>query len=100
MPETREHNFGFRLLAPIELLVDTLADPARRERAVVVVLLAYIAAWTLYAVLAKWGQAVHYDMAELVGWSREPALGYYKHPPLPSWLVRVWFGLFPLANWA
>lgn len=100
MLEAQEHKFGFRPLVPIERLASILADPARRERAVVVVLLAYIAVWTLYAVVAKWGQAVHYDMAELVAWSREPALGYYKHPPLPTWLVEVWFSLFPLTDWA
>jgi 4-amino-4-deoxy-L-arabinose transferase-like glycosyltransferase len=100
MLKSREHKFGFWPLAPIERLVSTLADPARGEHAVVAVLFAYVAVWTLYAAVAKWGQAVHYDMAELVVWSREPALGYYKHPPLPAWLVGVWFKLFPLTDWA
>jgi hypothetical protein len=77
-----------RLLAPIERLVGALTDPARCERAVVGVLLAYAACWTLYGVLAKGNQGIHYDMAELVMWAREPALGYPKHPPLAAWLVR------------
>jgi 4-amino-4-deoxy-L-arabinose transferase-like glycosyltransferase len=89
-----------RLLAPIERLVGALTDPARCERAVVGVLLAYAACWTLYGVLAKGNQGIHYDMAELVMWAREPALGYPKHPPLAAWLVRGWFSLFPFADWA
>src|SRR5260370_31213250 len=91
---------GIRLLAPIERLVGALTDPARRERTAVAVLAAYAACWTLYGVLAKGNQGIHYDMAELVMWAREPALGYPKHPPLAAWLVRGWFSLLPLADWA
>src|ERR1044072_6261572 len=39
-------------------------------------------------------------MAEMVGWRREPALGYSKHPPLLAWILWVWFKAFPLALWA
>jgi 4-amino-4-deoxy-L-arabinose transferase-like glycosyltransferase len=89
-----------RLLAPIERLVGALTDPARCERAVVGVLVAYTLCWTLYGVLAKGNQGIHYDMAELVMWAREPALGYPKHPPLAAWLVGGWFSLLPFADWA
>jgi 4-amino-4-deoxy-L-arabinose transferase-like glycosyltransferase len=88
-----------RLHLPIERLVDALADPKRCERTMIGVLLAYIAVWTLYGILAKAGQAVSPDTAELVAWSREPAFGYPKHPPLPTWVVWGWFRLFPLDNW-
>src|SRR5437764_715979 len=37
---------GRRRLAPIERLLDSLADAARRERTVVAVLLGYVALWT------------------------------------------------------
>src|SRR5262249_3131013 len=89
-----------RLLGPIEHLLAALTDPKRCERTMAAVLLAYVAVWTLYGGLAKGGQDINYDTAELVAWSREPALGYPKHPPLPTWLVRGWFELFPLADWA
>src|SRR5260370_10505873 len=39
-------------------------------------------------------------MGEAVAWSREPAFGYSKHPPLSAWVVRAWFTIFPLADWA
>ena len=40
----------------------------------------YALAWTLYAVIAKSTQDINTDMAELVVWTRELALGYPKHP--------------------
>ena len=91
---------GRRGLAVIERLLDALADPARRERTVVAVLLAYVALWTLYAVLAKGSQDIHADMSEQFALARELALGYPKHPPLAMLVVRAWFTVFPAADWA
>jgi 4-amino-4-deoxy-L-arabinose transferase-like glycosyltransferase len=81
-------------------LVDGLCDPARRRRSALLLVCAYAAAWTLYGVIAKSSQDINTDMAELVVWSREPALGYPKHPPLLAWVVKLWFAIFPLSDWA
>ena len=89
-----------RLLLPAERLVTALTDPARRERAAAAVLIAYAAVWSLYGAIAKSSQDLHFDMGEAVSWSRELALGYPKHPPLSAWLVRAWFGVFPLVDWS
>jgi 4-amino-4-deoxy-L-arabinose transferase-like glycosyltransferase len=86
--------------APLGRLLDALSDPKRRDRAVLVVLAAYCAAWTLYAVLSKASQDIHFDMGEMVAWSRDVGFGTPKHPPLPAWLVGAWFAVFPLAEWA
>src|SRR5205085_947873 len=56
--------------------------------------------WTLYAVLAKMSQDIHFDMGEAVAWSRELATGNPKHPPASAWLAGAWFAVFPLADWA
>src|SRR5258705_10000897 len=88
------------LYAMRESVLVALADAARRERAVIGVLAGYTWVWTLYAVFAKSSQDVHFDMAELFGWSQELALGYAKHPPLAAALVKVWFSVFPAADWA
>ena len=77
-----------RLLQPVERMLDALTDPARRERAVVWLLIAYCAAWSLYGALAKGSQDVHFDMGEMVAWSRDAGIGTPKHPPLGAWLVR------------
>jgi len=81
-------------------LFDVLTDPARRERAVPVVLLGYVALWTLYGALAKASQDIHSDMSEQFALSRELAWGFSKHPPLAMAVVRVWFAVFPTADWA
>src|SRR5262249_30978387 len=60
----------------------------------------YAALWTLYGVLAKGSQDLHFDMGELVAWSRELAFGYPKHPPFAAWVVGAWFNVFPLTDWA
>jgi hypothetical protein len=81
-------------------LLDALSDPKRSGRAIAITLLLYCAVWTLYAVLSKASQDIHFDMGEMVSWSRELALGTPKHPPLPAWVVAAWFSVFPLQDWA
>jgi hypothetical protein len=81
-------------------LADALVDPRRRERAAAALLIGYVAIWTLYGAIAKGSQDIHFDMGEAVAWSREPALGTPKHPPLSAWLAGAWFTFFPLADWA
>ena len=89
-----------RALLPAERLVKALTDPARREGAALAVIAAYVLVWTLYGVIAKSSQDVHFDMAELVDWAQHPAFGYPKHPPLAAWEAMVWFTVFPRADWA
>ncbi|TMJ91913.1 MAG: glycosyltransferase family 39 protein [Alphaproteobacteria bacterium] len=91
---------GGRAFARVKRLLDALADPSRRERTVVVVLLGYVALWTLYGAIAKASQDIHADMSEQFALGRELALGYPKHPPLAMLVVRAWFSVFPTADWA
>ena len=91
---------GRRGLAFMERLLDSLTDPARRERSVAAALLCYVALWTLYGILAKASQDIHVDMSEQFALARELALGYPKHPPLTMAVVRAWFAVFPAADWA
>ena len=86
--------------AAVGRLLDALSDPRRRGRTVILVLAAYWVIWTFYAVVAKASQDFHFDMGEMVAWSREITFGTPKHPPLPAWLVGAWFSIFPLATWA
>ena len=47
--------------------------------------------WTLYGVIAKGSQGLHYDMTEVIAWSRDLGFGYLKHPPLAAviaWIER------------
>jgi hypothetical protein len=96
-----------RLSAPLHAadraagrLRDALTDPARRERNVILALVAYALLWTLYGTIAKGSQGLHYDMTEVIAWSRDLSLGYLKHPPLAAFIVWLWFAVFPLAEWS
>lgn len=83
-----------------ERLAAALCNPHTRERHAVLVLGAYTALWTLYAVIAKGSQDLHFDMGEALAWSRELAVGNPKHPPFSAVLVKAWFAVFPRADWA
>jgi hypothetical protein len=89
----RGHTLAARLTA-------ALGDPARRERNVGLLLLGYVVLWTLYAVIAKGSQDVHYDMAEQLALAQDLAFGHAKHPPLAPAIVGAWFTVFPVADWA
>lgn len=81
-------------------LYDMLAAPGRRERNAVIALCVYTLAWTAYAAISKSSQGLHYDMTEVIAWSRDLDFGYLKHPPLAAWIVRLWFSVFPIAEWS
>ena len=81
-------------------LLDALADPSRRRRAALVFVIGYGVLWFIYGAIAKSSQDLNADMAEMIVWMREPALGYPKHPPLLAWILFLWFKVFPLADWA
>ena len=83
-----------------ERLCGALAAPARRERVVLAALAVYWLVWAAYGTISKSSQHLHTDMTELFAWSRAFAMGYSKHPPLAAWLVRLWFSVFPVAEWS
>jgi Dolichyl-phosphate-mannose-protein mannosyltransferase len=91
--------FRLRALSLFERLADALLDPARRERVMAALLVGYAVVWSLYGVLAKGSQDIHFDMGEMFAWSREPALGTPKHPPLAAWVVGLWFSVMPRTDW-
>lgn len=84
----------------LEQLRAALCDRARREWAVVALLAAYAAIWTLYDILSRRGEDIHYDMGEMVAWLRDLALGSPKHPQLGAWVAGAWFLIFPEKDWA
>src|SRR5581483_1724158 len=46
------------------------------------------------------GEALNPDSTEMYAWGRLWLWGYGKHPPLTGWVARLWFDLFPTADWA
>lgn len=84
----------------LDNLILAITDPVRREYIVPLLMIVYVLLWTIYAVLAKGSQDIHFDMGETVVWSRNVTFGTPKHPPFSAWLSRAWFDIFPCADWA
>jgi hypothetical protein len=91
---TRADNRAF------DQFIIAFTDASRRDHAVRGVLGGYLLVWTLYGVVAKGNQDLHPDMTELIAWSRDLALGFPKHPPFAAIVVRGWFAILPLRDWA
>ena len=88
---------GTRLLRPLRGLRVALTDPARSERTVLLCLAVYCLLWAIYGTVTKSPQGFNSDMTELIAWSRDLALGYFKHPPLAAWVTAAWFAAFPVT---
>ena len=78
----------------------SFADPANANVTVLFALAVYVGVWTAYGTITKQAQGLNPDMTELIAWSRDLDFGYSKHPPLAAWLVRGWFEIFPVSDWA
>jgi 4-amino-4-deoxy-L-arabinose transferase-like glycosyltransferase len=93
-------NLARPVLALAERLVTALLDPARRERIIAGLLVAYAAIWTLFAVISRSSRDIHYDMGEMAAWANESLLGHPKHPQFAAWVAAFWFSVFPHSDWA
>jgi hypothetical protein len=70
------------------------------SRAVWILLALFVPIWTLFQVIAFSPVCLHGDILEQLAWSRYPAAGYDKHPPLGPLLAAAWFAVFPIATWS
>ena len=89
-----------RLKQHLNSILSRLADPNKSSQTFYIFVAAHLLVWTVYSYvtqsnLDKWG-----DMAENFAWGQEWQLGYYKHPPLFSWITALWFKVFPTEDWA
>src|SRR5215207_8070370 len=88
------------LIGPIEHAIDAWFDRERDGRAVAILLLVFVAAWTAFHVVSQASVDLHPDLLEVYAWGRHPSAGYYKHPPLGGLIAGAWFSIFPVADWS
>ena len=88
------------LSSAVDRLIAALCDPARENKAAILFLSIYSCLWYVYWVVSRSSRDMHPDIAEMLVWSRELALGYPKHPPLPAGILWAWFAVFPVTDWA
>lgn len=89
-----------RFLSNITTRMRAALTGPERERNALKALAVYVVLWTVYGTIAKGSQGLHYDMTEVIAWSRDLSFGYLKHPPLAAAVVWLWFSVFPLAEWS
>lgn len=89
-----------RINSAIDRWLDALCDPQRGDRAAVQFLTLYAVLWGIYWLISRSTRDMNADMAEMVIWTRELALGYPKHPPFPAGVLWLWFSVFPVTDWA
>jgi hypothetical protein len=89
-----------RLVPALDAIAAAVADPRRRERTVLAILACYTVLWTIYGAIAKGSQDIHFDMGEMVAWSRDVTWSSPKHPPVGAWLAGAWFSVFPRFDWS
>lgn len=68
--------------------------------AVPLLLVCFVAIWTLYLFVAYAGSGLHPDTLEAWTLGRRFAWGYHKHPPLMGWVTAAWTSVFPLSDWS
>ncbi|WBL82666.1 glycosyltransferase family 39 protein [Bradyrhizobium xenonodulans] len=68
--------------------------------AVPLLLVSFVAIWTLYLVVAYAGGGLHPDTLEAWTLGQHFAWGYHKHPPLMGWVVAAWTFVFPPSDWS
>lgn len=89
-----------RIIVARDRILAALENPIRGRSTLILILAAYVAAWTVYAVVAKATQGINHDLGEIVAWSWDLQWGTPKHPPFLPTLVRFWFSIFPVQEWA
>lgn len=74
---------------PSDLLLAQIL--ARPHRTFGIALAAYVGAWWLAQVLTQ--RNLPLDAIEMLVWGREWQLAYWKHPPLPAWILDLLYSL-------
>jgi 4-amino-4-deoxy-L-arabinose transferase-like glycosyltransferase len=85
--------------APIERAIARWFDRAD-QTSVAVLLVVFVAAWTLFHTIAYAAIGLHPDVTEMYGWSRHLMPSYDKHPPLGAVICAAWFAIFPATDWS
>ncbi len=85
---------------PVARAIGAWLDSERQNRALWIFLALFVGIWTGFQIISYASLDLHSDIVEFYAWSRHPAAGYLKHPPLGAWMVAAWFAMFPAAGWS
>jgi 4-amino-4-deoxy-L-arabinose transferase-like glycosyltransferase len=80
--------------------VAAILDPRTSSYPVFALICLHVVTWTVFLAIARSGETLNSDSTEMFAWGRLWLWGYGKHPPVAGWIARIWFEIFPTADWA
>jgi 4-amino-4-deoxy-L-arabinose transferase-like glycosyltransferase len=81
-------------------LAAMLLVPRRATASMVACIAIFAIIGVLILVLMKPAEGLFMDSTEAYAWGMQFLSGYGRHPPLTGWIARVWYSVFPAANWS
>ena len=84
----------------IDKLAAMLLAPRRATASMIVAIGIFCLLGWCAVLLMKPAETLFADSAEAYAWGMQFLGGYGRHPPLTGWIARVWYSVFPAANWS
>ena len=81
-------------------LAAMLLTPRRAAASMVVCIAVFCLLGLGIHVLSTRAETLFMDSTEAYAWGMQFLGGYGRHPPLTGWIARIWYSVFPAANWS
>jgi 4-amino-4-deoxy-L-arabinose transferase-like glycosyltransferase len=81
-------------------LAAMLLSPQRATLSMIACVGAFAIVGLFILLLQTPAESLFMDSAEAYAWGMQFLGGYGRHPPLTGWIARIWYSLFPAANWS
>lgn len=81
-------------------LAAMLLKPRRATAGMIMSIAIFCLLGVVVLVLMTPAESLFMDSTEAYAWGMQFLGGYGRHPPLTGWIARLWYGVFPAANWS
>ena len=81
-------------------LAAVLVTPRRAMTSMIVCIAIFCLLGWFILLLMKPAEGLFMDSTEAYAWGMQFLGGYGRHPPLTGWIARIWYSVFPAANWS
>jgi 4-amino-4-deoxy-L-arabinose transferase-like glycosyltransferase len=81
-------------------LAAMLLAPQRATASMAVGIAVFAVLGVFILLLMKPAEGLFMDSTEAYAWGMQFLGGYGRHPPLTGWIARIWYSVFPPANWS
>lgn len=81
-------------------IASMLLRPGRATAGMLICLAVYFILGVFVVILMKPAENLFMDSTEAYAWGMQFLGGYGRHPPFTGWIARIWYSVFPAANWS